>query len=74
MKKTPLYYSMTREQKMEFVIKQTAVFHSQIFPSLGFPEMISNDLISMQPALMGVWPFSTHVGMFIVQIEALGTK
>lgn len=51
---------------MEFVIKQTAAFHSEVFPSLGYPTLISNDLVTMQPSLMGVWPFSTHFGMFVV--------
>ena len=31
-------------------------------------------MLALQPALMGVWPFSIHRGMFTTQIEALGTK
>lgn len=59
---------------MNFVFEKTAILHSEILPALGMRDLTATDVLNLQAGLMGTWPFSTHLGMFAVQLDALGTK
>ena len=74
MQKTPAYYSMTREQKLEHNAKVAYLFYKEVLPSLGLDEFTDDDLLNVMPAMMGTWPFSAHSAMFVIQAEALGSR
>ena len=65
---------MTREQKLDFNLKAAMAFHKDVFPTLGLEIFTPEDLLNLSPCMMGTHPFTAHTGMFIVQLQALGSK
>ena len=68
--KTPAYFTMSREEKMNHVLRQTVLVNTELAKKFTIRD---SDVINLFPLFNGTWPFSTHFGMFVVQVEALGT-
>ncbi len=71
--KTPAYYSLTREQKMDFNFRATMLFFKEALPSLA-KELDLDTMLAFLPCMMGTFPLTAHSGMFVVQLEALGSE
>ena len=74
MQKTPAYFSMTREEKLDYNLKMAYLFYKEVLPKLGLDEFNILDLLNMLPCMMGTWPFSAHSAMFVIQLQVLGSK
>ena len=55
-------------------MQRTGILLKEIFPKLGLGNFGLLDIILSIPTLMGSFPIGIHFGMFLVQVEALGSK
>lgn len=73
LRKTPAFFSMDREEQMNDQYKRCAIIFKEILPRFGGTGVSLTDLKNIIATQEGQFPIALTFGMFLVQIEALGS-